>query len=126
MSNFFSNICHAEIVRVIDGDTYVAEYHNKTYIIRILGADCFETRYSSKLRQQARVNNISLVAALQKGRAARNFAENVLLNQIVHLTRPEGSPDNDQFFRYLRLVEVVWNNVPTNFADVLHLRGHVA
>jgi endonuclease YncB( thermonuclease family) len=126
MSNFLPNICQAEITRVIDGDTYVAEYNSKPYIIRIIGCDCFETRYSAKLRTQAQRHGLPLVTALQKGRGARNFAENVLLNTTVTLTRPEGSPDNDQFFRALRKVEFLWNNVPTDVATLLTQRGHAA
>ena len=126
MSNFLPNICQAEIVCVIDGDTYVAEYNGKAYVIRVLGIDCFETRFSTKLRTQAQRHGLPLVTALQKGRGARNFAENVLLNTTVTLTRPEGSPDNDQFFRALRKVETSWNNTPTDVATLLTERGHAA
>lgn len=124
--NFLPNTCQAEIVRVIDGDTYVVEYNARAYIVRIIGCDCFETRYSTKLRQQAQKHGIAMVVALQKGRGARNFAENVLLNTTVTLTRPEGNPDNDQFFRHLRTVEIQWNNQPKNFATLLTERGHAA
>jgi endonuclease YncB( thermonuclease family) len=126
MSNFLPNICQAEITRVVDGDTYVAAFKQREYMIRIIGADTYETRYGRKLLNQSRSNNIALVAALQKGRAAKHFAENILLGETVTLIRPEGSPDNDSYFRHLRMVKVNWGNVLTDFAGLLVQRGHNA
>jgi endonuclease YncB( thermonuclease family) len=126
MSNFLPTICQAEITRVIDGDTYVAAYNQREYMIRIIGADTFETRYGRKLITQAKANNLALVQALQKGRAAKNFAENILLDETVTLIRPEGSPDNDSYFRHLRVVQVMWGNVLTDVATLLVQRGHTA
>lgn len=123
---FFPASCQAVVNRVIDGDTYVAEFENREYIIRIIGCDCFETRYTAKLRAQARKHGIPIVQAYQKGIAAKHFAENLLLGQTVHLTRPNDSPDNDPFYRYLRIVEVQCNNAVRDIAQLLTMRGHVA
>jgi endonuclease YncB( thermonuclease family) len=123
---FLPATCQAEITRVIDGDTYVAEFNNKEYIVRIIGVDCFETRYSAKLRQQARKHNIPLSVAYSNGIAAKNFAENILLGETVTLTRPNDSPDNDIHFRHLRTVTILWGNVQTDFAQLLTQRKHVA
>jgi endonuclease YncB( thermonuclease family) len=124
--SFLPNVCQAEITRVIDGDTYVAAYNQREYMIRIIGADTFETRYGRKLMTQSQTNNLPLNIALQKGRAAKNFAENVLLGETVTLTRPNDSPDNDLYFRHLRVVQVTWANVLTDFATLLVQRGHTA
>jgi endonuclease YncB( thermonuclease family) len=126
MNNFLPNLCEAEITRVVDGDTYVAEVDNREYMIRIIGADTYETRYGRKLMAQAKANNLAIAAAHQKGLAAKNFAENILLSEMVTLIRPEGSPDNDGYFRHLRVVQVVWGNVLTDFAGLLVQRGHCA
>jgi endonuclease YncB( thermonuclease family) len=123
---FLPATCQAEITRVIDGDTYVAEFNNKEYIVRIIGVDCFETRYSAKLRQQARKHNIPLSVAYSNGIAAKNFAENILLGETVTLTRPNDSPDNDIHFRHLRTVTILWGNVQTDFAQLLTQRKHSA
>jgi endonuclease YncB( thermonuclease family) len=124
--SFLPNICQAEITRVIDGDTYVAAYNQREYMIRIIGADTYETRYGKKLLAQSQANNLPLRIALQKGRAAKNFAENVLLGETVTLTRPDDAPDNDGYYRHLRVVQVVWGNVLTDFATLLIGRGHGA
>jgi endonuclease YncB( thermonuclease family) len=124
--SFLPNICQAEITRVIDGDTYVAAYNQREYMIRIIGADTYETRYGKKLLAQSQANNLPLRIALQKGRAAKNFAQNILLGETVTLIRPDGSPDNDGYFRHLRVVQVVWGNVLTDFAGLLVQRGHCA
>lgn len=124
--SFLPTICQAEVVRVIDGDTYCVEWNNKEYVVRIIGCDCFETRYTRKLFNQSRKHGISLVTAYQRGKAARNFAENTLLNQTVTLTRPQDSPDNDSYYRHLREVEMMWNNVSTNFSTLLIQRNHAA
>ena len=126
MSNFLPNICQAEITRVVDGDTYVATYNQREYMIRIIGADTFENRLGRKLFVQARSRKIPFRIALQKGRAAKNFAENVLLGETVTLTRPNDSPDNDGYFRHLRTVQILWGNVLTDFATLLVQRGHTA
>ncbi len=122
--SFLPNICQAEITRVVDGDTYVAAYNQREYMIRIIGADTFENRLGRKLFAQARLRKIPFRIALQKGRAAKNFAENVLLGETVTLLRPDTSPDNDGYFRYLRTVQIVWGNVVTDFATLLVQRGH--
>jgi endonuclease YncB( thermonuclease family) len=124
--SFLPNICQAEITRVVDGDTYVAAYNQREYMIRIIGADTYETRYGRKLLTQAQANNLPLRIALQKGRAAKNFAHNILLGETVTLIRPDASPDNDGYFRHLRVVQVVWGNVATDFAGLLVQRGHTA
>ncbi len=124
--SFLPTTCQAIITRIIDGDTYVAEFNQKEYVVRIIGVDCFETRYSQKLRQQARKHNLPLSAAYLKGIAAKNFAESVLLTETVTLTRPNDSPDNDAYFRHLRTVTIPWGNVPTDFAQLLKQRQHVA
>jgi endonuclease YncB( thermonuclease family) len=124
--SFLPNVCQAEITRIVDGDTYVATYNQREYMIRIIGADTYETRYGRKLMTQSQANNLPLRIALQKGRAAKNFAENVLLGETVTLTRPEDAPDNDGYFRYLRTVQVMWGNVVTDFAGLLVQRGHCA
>jgi endonuclease YncB( thermonuclease family) len=124
--SFLPNICQADITRVIDGDTYVAAYNQREYMIRIIGADTFETRYGRKLMTQSQANNLPLRIALQKGRAAKNFAENILLGETVTLIRPDTSPDNDSYFRHLRVVQVMWGNVLTDFAGLLIQRGHNA
>jgi endonuclease YncB( thermonuclease family) len=123
---FLPATCQAEITRIIDGDTYVAEFDNKEFVVRIIGVDCFETRYSAKLRQQARKHNLPLSVAFAKGIAAKNFAENTILHETVTLTRPNDSPDNDSYFRHLRTVTILWGNQPTNFAQLLTQRKHVA
>jgi endonuclease YncB( thermonuclease family) len=124
--SFLPTTCQAVITRIIDGDTYVAEFNAKEYVVRIIGVDCFETRYSAKLRQQARKHGIPLSVAYLKGVAAKNFAESVLLAETVTLTRPNDSPDNDIHFRHLRTVTVLWGNVQTDFAQLLKQRQHVA
>jgi endonuclease YncB( thermonuclease family) len=124
--SFLPNVCQAEITRVVDGDTYVAEYNQREYMIRIIGADTFETRYGRKLLAQSQANNLPLRIALQKGRAAKNFAQNILLGETVTLIRPDTSPDNDGYFRHLRVVQVVWGNVLTDVATLLVQRGHTA
>jgi endonuclease YncB( thermonuclease family) len=124
--SFLPTTCQAEITRVVDGDTYVAVYNQREYMIRIIGADTFETRYGRKLITQAKANNLALVIALQKGRAAKNFAENILLGETVTLIRPEGSPDNDGYYRHLRVVQVNWGNMLTDVASLLIQKGHNA
>ena len=124
--SFLPATCQAVITRIIDGDTYVAEFNAKEYIVRIIGIDCFETRYSAKLRQQARKHNLPLSVAFAKGVAAKNFAESVLLTETVTLTRPNDSPDNDAYFRHLRTVTILWGTVPTDFAQLLTQRKHGA
>jgi endonuclease YncB( thermonuclease family) len=124
--SFLPNVCQAEITRVVDGDTYVAQYNQREYMIRIIGADTFETRYGRKLMAQARANSLPLVVAFQKGLAAKNFAQNILLGETVTLTRPDDSPDNDSYFRHLRTVQVNWGNVLTDVAGLLVQRGHTA
>jgi endonuclease YncB( thermonuclease family) len=121
---FFPATCNATVTRVVDGDTYCVEWDNKEFVVRIIGCDCFETRYSNKLRKQAVRHNISMAEAIQKGRAASGFATTVLLGEVVTLSRPDGSPDNDMFFRHLRTVSVMWNNKPTDFATLLRKNGH--
>jgi hypothetical protein len=116
--------CNATVTRIIDGDTYVVEANEREFIIRIIGCDCFETRYSNKLRKQAVRHNISMAEAIQKGRGAADFATTVLLGEIVTLVRPDASPDNDMFFRHLRTVNVMWNNKATDFATLLRKNGH--
>jgi|688.fasta_scaffold1354257_1 endonuclease YncB( thermonuclease family) len=124
--SFLPNICQAEITRVVDGDTYVAAYNQREYMIRVIGADTFETRYGKKLLAQSEANNLPLNIALQKGRAAKNFAQNILLGETVTLTRPEDAPDNDGYFRHLRVVQVLWGNVLMDVATLLVQRGHCA
>jgi endonuclease YncB( thermonuclease family) len=124
--SFLPNVCQAEITRVVDGDTYVAMHNQREYMIRIIGADTYETRYGRKLMTQAQANNLPINIALQKGRAAKHFAENILLGETVTLIRPEGSPDNDGYFRHLRTVQVIWGNVLTDVATLLVQRGHCA
>ena len=124
--SFLPTTCQAEITRIIDGDTYVAEFNAKEYVVRIIGIDCFETRYSQKLRQQARKHNIPLSVAFARGIAAKNFAESILLTETVTLTRSNDSPDNDIHFRHLRTVTILWGNQPTNFAQLLTQRKHSA
>jgi endonuclease YncB( thermonuclease family) len=121
---FFPATCTATVTRIIDGDTYVIEWAGKEYVIRLIGADTFETRYSAKLRKQALRHSISMAEAIQKGRAASQFAESVLLGEIATLVRPDVSPDNDMFFRHLRTVGVIWANKPTDFAMLLRKSGH--
>ena len=124
--SFLPATCQAVITRIIDGDTYVAEFNAKEYVVRIIGVDCFETRYSAKLRQQACKHNLPLSVAYLKGVAAKHFAESVLLTETVTLTRPNDSPDNDSYFRHLRTVTVLWGNVTTDFAQLLTQRKHSA
>jgi endonuclease YncB( thermonuclease family) len=121
---FLPATCNATVTRIIDGDTYVIEWSGNEYVIRLIGADTFETRYSAKLRKQALRHSISMAEAIQKGRAASQFAESVLLGEIVTLVRPDVSPDNDMFFRHLRTVSVMWNSKPTDFAQLLRKNGH--
>jgi endonuclease YncB( thermonuclease family) len=124
--SFLPNVCQAEITRVVDGDTYVAMHNQREYMIRIIGADTYETRYGRKLMTQAQAHNLPINIALQKGRAAKNFAQNVLLGETVTLIRPEDAPDNDGYFRHLRVVQVNWGNVLTDVATLLVQRGHCA
>lgn len=118
--------CTAVISRVIDGDTYIADWNGKQFVVRIAGADCYETRYTQKLRNQSVAKNISLAEAIQRGRAARNFAEGVLLMQVVRLERPASSPDNDAYGRYLREVHTDWGGTEKNVAELLVAHNHVA
>jgi endonuclease YncB( thermonuclease family) len=124
--SFLPPSCTCTITRVVDGDTYCVEYERHEYIVRILGVDCFETRYGAKLRSQSLARGISLREALKKGIRAKDFAENILLGETVTIIRPDGVPDNDIYFRYLRQVFVQWGNANTNLAALLAQHGYEA
>ena len=58
---------YAVFLRVLDGDTFVANYRNKIQRIRLADIDCFEIVENNRLKTQAKVRNISKSQALKKG-----------------------------------------------------------
>jgi len=76
------DICH--VVRVIDGDTFVADCQlRKRQHIRLLDVDTFEVRKSKRLYKQASAYNIDPNQAKQFGLCEKTQLEKLVSNKVV-------------------------------------------
>lgn len=77
---------YAVFLRVLDGDTFVANYRNKIQRIRLADIDCFEIVENNRLKTQAKVRNISKSQALKKGKESeKKLAEILMRNNVIYI-----------------------------------------
>ncbi len=112
----------ALITEVTDGDTYKTQRRGETIIIRLLGADAYETRRGKRLRKQAESAGISADSAYRLGEMAERLAIDKLLNKTATLKRDTTQANIDAYGRLLRRVEI--ND--SLFAEMLRARGLAA
>lgn len=96
----------ALITDITDGDTYKTTEQNETISIRLLNIDCFETRRTERLTEQAAAAGISEDSAYNLGHQAKQFAIDMLLNKTVTIKRDSAEQNIDTYGRLLRHVIV--------------------
>lgn len=94
----------ANVLRVIDGDTFVCEVGGQQVTVRLSGIDCFEAQRTPKLRKQAARAGITLNEAFERGTQAKLFATLLLTGKSVELRFNAADDDRDRFGRYVREV----------------------
>jgi len=82
-------IKYGKCLYVVDGDTVDVDFNGNGRIekhserVRVLGIDCFETRWGKRLERQAERAGISVEKARELGLKAKEYGKNVLLGKEV-------------------------------------------
>ncbi len=71
----------AEIIEIIEGDTFKIRYEKGTSIVRLIGVDCFETENNSHSEKQAKQFGIEVQEVIEMGKLAKNFVRSLLTEQ---------------------------------------------
>ncbi len=69
----------ARVLRIIDGDTMVVRYHDRTEHLRFLGVDAPESHYNAKLIRETHNDPEKIKAELEKGQESTTY-----LQTLVH------------------------------------------
>jgi micrococcal nuclease len=93
----------AVVVRVIDGDTIVAEVGGEDERIRLIGVDAPESRANNKAYKDAYLNNEKLEIELEQGRRSSAFVKS-LLQKGDRIRLEYDVQERDQYHRLLAYV----------------------
>lgn len=90
---------HANVYRIIDGDTFELENGEK---VRLLGIDTPEKTNNKKLKKDAIRSNKDKVIIEALGKLSSDYADSLLLNRFVKLVQDSSNSDKDKYGRLLR------------------------
>lgn len=70
----------ATIIKINDGDTISALFHNEIIPIRLIGIDCFEAKRNKHAKLQSIFYGLSYDEIYEKGKQSKKILKNVLQN----------------------------------------------
>ena len=69
---------HADLYKIIDGDTYIFNYHLLPIKIRLAEIDTFESKYNKHALKQSTTFSMSIDNVLMLGNSAKFFVSTIL------------------------------------------------
>lgn len=109
-------------ISVVDGDTWKFAIRRDIFSVRVLNIDCFESRRTARLKEQAEKYKISEDSAYSLGQQAKALADSLLTNKIVKIVRDF---NEDNFDSYNRLLRYCFIN-ELKYDSIFMMRGLVA